>query len=219
MNFDSVARSYGWLERLAFGNALQRCRIAYLNPRIDAKDVLILGEGRGRFLKAYLDQHPHANITVVDSSEAMLQLAQAGIADAQRVNWIHADARQVDLGDQSFDLIVTQFFLDCFEREDIQTIIVSHAGRLVENGHWIYADFAVPKSGGMRFLSKAIIWALYRFFGLTARLDARRLIDPTAIFEGAGFALVDRRSSLRGMLQAVRWKKNGVILKDPLEEA
>ena len=50
MNADRIARSYRWLEYAAFGVALERARFDFLRCAAEARRVLILGEGDGRFL-------------------------------------------------------------------------------------------------------------------------------------------------------------------------
>ena len=48
--FDKLARPYRWLEYLAFGRALEGCRLDLLPWLGGARRVLTIGEGEGRFV-------------------------------------------------------------------------------------------------------------------------------------------------------------------------
>jgi SAM-dependent methyltransferase len=75
-SFDAIAPHYRWLESLTAGSLLQRCRTAFLHEIRNARNILLLGEGRGRFLREVLRQNPEARITCVDASARMLELAR-----------------------------------------------------------------------------------------------------------------------------------------------
>ena len=76
VSFDAVAPWYRMLETIAFGDALQRCRVACLGEIAVPRRALIVGEGNGRFLCALLQAHPGVEVVCVDASERMLQLAR-----------------------------------------------------------------------------------------------------------------------------------------------
>jgi len=115
MSFDLLAPHYRWMEALCAAGQLQRCRTALL-PVISApQQVLVFGEGNGRFLVELCHRCPTAQVTVVEASAVMIELARArlrcaGLADAQ-VEFIQADALTWQPPKAAFDLIVTCFFL------------------------------------------------------------------------------------------------------------
>ena len=76
MSFDPLARHYRWMEPLLAGNKLQRCRAAFLDHVRDAQNVLIAGEGNGRFFVECRRKLPSAQITLVDASARMLAEAR-----------------------------------------------------------------------------------------------------------------------------------------------
>lgn len=89
MSFDAIAPYYRWLERVTAGPLLQRCRTEFLHELKDARNILLLGEGRGRFLMELLRQNPEAHITCVDASARMLELTRSelvkrGLLDRSR---------------------------------------------------------------------------------------------------------------------------------------
>src|SRR5258708_18551693 len=111
MSFDRLAPHYRWMEWLLAGRKLQRCRTAYLR-RIDCpREVLLLGEGNGRFLEALLLAHPRARVTCVDASAAMLDRARhraaASGCGVSAVTFVHAAVLNWIPPSRPFDLIVS----------------------------------------------------------------------------------------------------------------
>ena len=106
MNCDRLARWYRWLEYLGWGRGLERRREQFLPETSDARHVLMLGEGDGRFLAAFLRANPHAEVDYVDLSVGMLALAEkrAGAAATGRVRFHHADARDLAVADRRGNL-------------------------------------------------------------------------------------------------------------------
>ena len=54
MNADAIAGYYRWIEYAAFGPTLEYARFDFLRYAANARRVLILGEGDGRFLERLL---------------------------------------------------------------------------------------------------------------------------------------------------------------------
>lgn len=133
MSFDRLAPHYRWMEFVLAGNKLQQCRTAFLSQVKNARNVLILGEGNGRFLAECSRALGSAHITCVDASGQMLQqarrrLSRAGVRD-EAVSFIHANALTWVPPNSAFDLVVTHFFLDCFQPGQLTRILetISHA--------------------------------------------------------------------------------------------
>ncbi len=207
MNFDLVARSYRWLERLTFGGALQRCRVALIDYTKNARNVLILGEGDGRFLKEFLRVNSTANVTVVDSSAEMIRLASQRIGQTARVEFVQADIREIELPETGCDLIVTNFFLDCFDEPGVDAVIDKIAKKLSPDGHWLWSDFSIPELGFNRLFARTVVGFLHGFFRLTTGLEARKLADPAPLFRKAGFGPVDEKILRGGLLKSVLWRR------------
>lgn len=202
--FDRVARIYRLLERAAFGRALERARLAHIDALRGTLDVLILGDGDGRFLRALLAVAPNARMVSVDASATMLGLAAAGlsVADRARVTLIHKDARQFNPGAQTFDAIVTMFFLDCFVDEDVTRLVSRLAQSLRPAGRWLFADFAIPDRGLVRVTSRLIVSALYRFFRWQAGIEARSLPHSEDALHAAGLTCVGEQEFRGGLTRS-----------------
>src|SRR3954468_3037624 len=111
MSFDVLAPHYRWMEFVSAGNQLQRCRTALLARVVSANNILILGEGNGRFLLECRRTFPNAKITVVDASAQMLARARQRLKgqgiDSDGIEFVCADALTWTPREGAFDLIVT----------------------------------------------------------------------------------------------------------------
>jgi ubiquinone/menaquinone biosynthesis C-methylase UbiE len=196
MSFDVLAPHYRWMEFVSAGEKLQNCRTAHLSKLPDATNILIFGEGNGRFLVECCRHFPRASITVVDASARMIKLARQRLsrrgAKGQGVNFICADALTWTPPAAKFDLIVTHFFLDCFRADQLEVLISKLARAAVPNAHWLLADFQAASSGWRRQRSQVILWLMYRFFIAATRLPARTLTAPDQLLERHGFRLRTR---------------------------
>lgn len=208
MSFDILAPHYRWMEIVLAGEKLQRCRTAFLSSIPTGKNVLILGEGNGRFLEKCRRAIPAAKITCVDASQRMLALARQRLGeDTGLTEFVCADALTWTRPKGGFDLIVTHFFLDCFRPEQLEDLIGKIAEAAVPNANWLLADFQAAPGGLPRFRSQLILWTMYRFFRVTTRLPAKSLTSPDALLERQGFKLRKRQVSDWGLLHSDWWER------------
>ena len=209
MSFDRIAPHYHRIERCFAGHALQRCRTAFLaEPEAPAR-VLILGEGDGRFLAELLRRHPRAEVTCVDASAAMLQLARARTGSTARVVFVHADILTWKPAAAGYDLVVTHFVLDCFRPEELAAVVGKLATAALPDARWLLSDFRVPAAGPAEFLARGLLRFLYAFFRRAARLCADRLTPPDRFLHAAGFVLRERRLHRWGLLHSDLWIRRG----------
>jgi SAM-dependent methyltransferase len=204
--FDRLAPHYRWLERLTYGDRLQRCRVALLGEVTDARRVLVLGEGDGRFLAAFLAANRVATVEVIDGSPAMVALARRRIGDmAGRVTFRVADARDFAPAGP-FDLVVTNFFLDCLPDGQLGPLVARLAPLLAPGGRWLVGDFRVPDRGRLRQLAARVaLGGMYAAFRAVTRLPAGRLADPRPHLRAAGLTPGAVAPSLGGFLVAELW--------------
>jgi len=207
MSFDVLAPHYRWMEVVLAGEKLQRCRTTFLDRIPIAGNVLILGEGNGRFLVECRRKMPKARIVCVDASARMLGLAQRRLGDnGGPTEFVRADALAWALPKVNFDLIVTHFFLDCFRPEQLERLIAKIAGAAAPGATWLLADFQAARTGLARVRSKVILWMMYRFFRVVTRLPARELTSPDAFLERHGFKLAERRMAEWGLIHSDWWQ-------------
>jgi SAM-dependent methyltransferase len=214
-SFDRLAPAYQALERLAFGGLLHDCRTAHLRRLRGSRRALILGDGDGRFLADLLRTNPEVQADSLDLSPGMVALARRRVAAIPgavgRVRFVVADARTDALPASGYDLVVTNFFLDCFRPAELAAVVRRVAAACAPEALWAAGDFRVPPSGAPRLAAQLLLAGLYGFFGLAARLPARRLTDPSPLLVAEGFRLLDEVSHLRGLLSARLWLRGSLV--------
>ncbi len=208
-----LAPYYRWMELVLAGQKMHRCRTAFLSQIPRAQNILLLGEGHGRALIECRRQFARSSITCVDASQGMLEQARRRLARnhlaPDRTDFVHADALAWQPPANAYDLIVTQFFFDCFRADQLEALVGGLAAGLTKDANWLVADFQIPAQGLKRIRSRLIVWSLYLFFRVMTRLPARFLTQPDAFLKGAGFKLVQRVESEWGLLRSDCWRRNG----------
>jgi len=200
VNCDRLAPWYRWIEYAGFGRALERRREAFLSEMSDARRVLALGDGDGRALAALLAAAPHACVDYIDVSPRMLELARAR-AGTKHVAYCKDDARTAPLPVAEYDLIVTHFFLDCFDETDLEPLIARLARAATPQARWLISEF---RGNGW------LVRSLYLFFRITAGLRTRRLVNHHPLLERHGFRLTLREDAWRGLLASELWMSDAI---------
>lgn len=208
MSFDILAPHYRWMEWLLAGRKLQRCRTAFLDQAGQARNVLLLGEGNGRFLSAFADANRHANITVLDASAGMLRRARraAGVAE-HRMRYVHADVLDWSPPPDGYDLIVANFFFDCFCPDQLARLVPRLASGAAPDAVWIISDFRIPATGPARWRALWIIASMYSFFRIVTRLSARTITPIDSFLRDSGFGLEKRQITEWGLLHSDLWRR------------
>ncbi len=168
------------LERVVFGDRLQRARCAHMETFLQAKQILLLGEGDGRFLEALLAEGCRADIVCLDASTGMLDLAEKRTnGKANKVRFLAGDVRDFCLP-QGFrpDVVGAHFFLDCFREEELVDIVGSIACGSMPGGTVVITDFKLPEGSRVRRLrGRLLIFVMLVFFRFFAGISARQLPD------------------------------------------
>ena len=206
MNFDPVAPYYRWLETLVFGRRLQKARVAFLREIGKPRRVLVVGEGNGRFLSEFVTAHPGAAVDCVEASGRMIELARRRVGTAG-VYFIQRDIREVELQPDTYDLLVTHFFLDCFGEYSLALLVSKLARSAAPNAQWLIADFCEP-AGDWRHMGRRFLIAfMYFFFRLVSGIEARRLVDYRPFLQTAGFRVMETALPPDKMIRSERWAR------------
>lgn len=210
MSFDRLAPHYGWMEAACAGDLMQRCRVRWLKEVCNSRRVLLAGEGNGRMLSACAKAMPTSEFVVLDQSREMLARAQRTwekIATRQRITFQRVDLREWDSEFEPFDLVITNFFLDCFDTHELQRVINRIAAAATPQARWLNSDFTVPAQGWQRARAQVGLKMAYRFFRWATGISANQIVDPSAFLSAAGFALSAREPFDHGLLYSELWER------------
>jgi ubiquinone/menaquinone biosynthesis C-methylase UbiE len=219
VNCDPIARWYSWLEYAGFGRALERRREAFIDEVSDARRVLLLGDGDGRFLKKLVEScgklreiwgdlgafgsAPDFSIDYIDLSHRMLDLARIRVG-TDHVAYRHGDALTIPFPRAEYDLVVTHFFLDCLTENDASKLIARVAASLQPGARWLISEFREPGPW-----ARATVAMLYFFFRITTGLRVRRLIDHRPLLAASGFVILREETARFGLLASELWSYGG----------
>lgn len=180
--FNRLAPFYTFLTRLVFGKQLERAQYHFLNSVNTHDQVLILGGGTGTLLNTLLTLKPTVNVDYIDVSSKMIALARRKINPAATVNFITGTEQNIP--DQTYDVVITNFYLDLFPEETLKTVIQKIKPHLKADGQWLVTDFVYNK-----FWHKVMLWIMYRFFRITTGIEAGKLPAWEIELKQAGLSL------------------------------
>ena len=206
MSFDSLAPHYRWLERVLAGGALQEARLAHLAKLDQADNILLIGEGPGRFLGPLRMRRPDVPITVIDASVKMLEAARAKGSGPTTFTRLNLPQEPLPLA--QWDAIVTHCFLDCFAPDTLSAVIDRISSAAKPEARWLITDFTLPESGWRRTRARMAHALMYRTFRAATQLEARHWTDPASDLHRVGFQLAQRESFNHGLVHADHWMRS-----------
>jgi ubiquinone/menaquinone biosynthesis C-methylase UbiE len=209
MSFDALAPYYRGMEFVVAGGILQRCRTSFLAEAEHSRLALLLGEGPGRFLVELLRANSRVKVTCVERSRRMVEEARSKLVESEltRVRFEQVDAPEWQPPGTEFDLVVTHFFLDCFQVEELESLVMKVGMATTEDARWLLADFREPERGWRRWRARAALAMMYGFFRLATGLSAARLTPPDPFLEACGFRLAARRLANFGFVHSDLWRR------------
>ena len=209
MSFDLLAPHYRWMEAVLAGDKLQRCRVHWLDSVRHCRRALLVGEGNGRFLEACVDRLPKTQFTIVDASAKMLREAELRwhrAGGGNRATFVDTTLPGLKLP-QSFDLVVTNCFFDCFNRDQLPTIIEDIANCATDDAIWLATDFTIPQSGWPKWRAKAVLRIAYSFFRITTKIEAKEIYPPDEFLRSCGFEMEQRIDADAGLIYSAMWQR------------
>jgi ubiquinone/menaquinone biosynthesis C-methylase UbiE len=205
VSFDRLAPHYHRLETIGFGSVLQKARTRWIETVPRPKRVLTVGEGTGHFLRDFLHVHRDAVVDCVDTSARMLELARLGIDPVNRVRFLEENILSWT-PPEPYDLLVTNFVLDCFPENELKLIVRKLAGVATPGAYWLLADFCIPKKSFARMHAKICLATLYSFFRATTGIRAKQLVDPTSDLQANGFVCLKQSQWRLGLVKSELWQ-------------
>jgi cyclopropane fatty-acyl-phospholipid synthase-like methyltransferase len=199
------------MEFVLAGEKLQRCRTAFLREVGEPQTILLAGEGHGRCLRECCDRFQNARITCIDASQRMLVQSRRSLEEedfeVNQIEFIHANLLDWTPHPGGYDLIVTNFFLDCFSRDELERVVYQLATSGTPKANWLLADFQMAASGVKKIRSRLILWSMYLFFRTVTRLPTKNLTVPDPFLEQNGFRLHGRVEAEWDLLHSDWWRR------------
>ena len=171
-DFNRIAPFYDVLKKVVFGNQIETASLHFLDEFRRKSNILIVGGGSGELLKNMDSNH---QILFLELSDGMIHKAQK-VQTKANVKFVVADLLTWKTS-MKFDLVLTPFFLDCFNEGQLNMIVPKLKGFLKKDGYWVHTDF-YPKNP----LQNLLVSSMYLFFRLTSQLKTSRLENFSAIF-------------------------------------
>ena len=192
-SFDSIAPWYDALAKLVFGKSIKASQVYYLQELPTKGRILIIGGGTGWILKEVLKVRPELEIDYVEASQKMIDLARKN-ESSHRVNYILT--RELAIPELEYDAIITNFFLDVFDKDNLITVMSKLRGHLKRGGVWLCTDFKNTE----KVYHKVLLKVMHLFFRRVSNLEARELQDFERQFETLSLERVGSNSFYGGMI-------------------
>jgi tRNA (cmo5U34)-methyltransferase len=158
---------------------------------LDVRRVVDVGSGTGTYLRVLLEEFPEADGVWIDASTAMLERAEAALADlAPRVTFALGDLREADALPLEGDVVVSSRAIHHFRPEAIERFYRAVGASLTPGGSLCNLDhFAPPGDWKTRYGAVRYEFVPGAGSGDSHSHDAppQPLDDHLAWLRGAGF--------------------------------
>jgi ubiquinone/menaquinone biosynthesis C-methylase UbiE len=211
MNCDRIAPYYEILEHFLFGRLLEHRRFAFLGEIRMSRKAFVCGGGDGRFLARLLRVNTRVEVDFVDLSSAMVELAERRVTGMgrtfrKRVRFHAGDVRSFVAPADSYDLIVTHYFLDCFSNQELEDVVGRLATWGMPQARWIVSDFREVNGPIGRLWTRSVISVLYSAFRYTTGLNVTRLPEYKEALTRRGYILRFEEDVMAGLLHSSQWE-------------
>lgn len=194
--FNWIARKYDSLVSVIFGEQLQMAQMHFVGQLNETNTVLILGGGTGKFLTALLEARPSLTITYIDAASEMILLARQNIQGNRNVTFIHGTEKEIPA--KQFDAVITNFFLDLFQQQEVDMVLNRIEQHLVPGGKWLVTDFQKSQ----RIRHRILLSVMYFFFKITGSISAKALPEWRSFFKLKKFQLLEEKEFYNGFIKS-----------------
>lgn len=199
--FDRIAPFYSVLSGIVFGRSHRQAQACFLNELKPNDRILILGGGSGELLQAVLKKQPDVLVDYIDISPGMIRLARAKTANPSALNFIVGT--EYDIPDRSYEIVITNFYLDLFNRDSLLRVIHQIRTHVKPHGRWLITEFVQEKSW-----HTFMLWIMYRFFRIATGIEAGKLPDWRSSLKKAGMQLMHSKEFYGGFIQSAVYRRS-----------
>lgn len=173
--YDFLAPYYDRLAAIVFGKSIWKSQVEFIHVIPDHTRILILGGGTGQIAKELLLTKKDCKIWYVEASSAMISIARIRVANHPNIVFIHGTEEHIPI--QSFDVIITGFFVDQFSESEITEMVSSLHRKMNPAAVWLVTDFVNEK-----WWHRMLLKVMYIFFRLTTGIPVTTLPRWEQIF-------------------------------------
>jgi tRNA (cmo5U34)-methyltransferase len=150
VKFDQISQTYDNQRRklIPCFDDFYRIAAALADLKTESPRILDLGAGTGLMSSYILERYPLAEITLIDLSEGMLEVAKVHFKNYPHVTYIAADYSKYNY-DHSFDLVISSLSIHHLEDHDKKALYQLIFSCMHNNSLFINADQVL---GGTSFL-------------------------------------------------------------------
>lgn len=199
--FDRVASYYDFLARLAFGKSIIDAQEYFLSEIREGDRILMLGGGTGWILESIFKVTKPGVIWYVDNAKRMVEKSQSRNVDSSKIHFIHGTFESIP-PDLKVDVVITNFFLDIFSKDELQKLIEDIKSKMKPQGTWLCSDFV--DTGKWRH--KMLLRSMYLFFRITANVKTISLPDWEGNLLTEGFVSFKEKTFWNGFIKSIVFK-------------
>jgi len=170
-DFDRIARGYDVMSNLVFGRSIKKSQTCYLNLVSPHSRVLVLGGGTGWILRELDNLQTPIDITYIDASGNMIEASKKR-APFKHLKVQYIQGTQADIPDSEFDVVITNYFLDVFDKNQLPIVVKTIDRVIAKEGIWIVTDFV-----NAGWWQNVLIKIMYIFFRWVANLSGSQLLS------------------------------------------
>lgn len=203
-NYDFIAPYYDRLSRMLFFKSQTKAQKEQLSFIENNQKILIVGGGTGWILEEIANIRQNLQITYVEISANMLELAKKRKCGNNKVNFVHLPIEHFT-DNVNYDVILTAFLFDNFGKDKVEYVFLALHQKLKKKGVWLFSDFSDHYKTNIwqYFLLKL----MYLFFGKVSSVAATELINMSPYFIEKGYASITEKYYYGSFIKAVVYRK------------
>lgn len=200
-SYDRLAKHYDFLSRMVFFKSQVQAQTEQLIYIKNCKHLLIVGGGTGWILKDLNVLTTTINITFVETSAKMIELANK-VNTHHQVEFIHQDIENFN-SNKNFDAVLTPFLFDNFDEIKAKKVFLKIDNMLLGRAFWLYMDFRLDGKWWKNLLLKT----MHLFFSLMRVVKVNTLPKMENAFSTNGYELRSEKLYYSGFIEAKVYQK------------
>ncbi len=200
-SYDRLAHHYDWLSRLVFYKSQVRAQTEQFSDLQNCRNLLIVGGGTGWIVKELNTFTAVINITFVESSIKMINLAQ-NIPTHHHIEFIYLDIENY-ITNLQFDAVLTPFLFDNFDQYKAEKVFCRIDHMLKRKAFWLYTDF---KEDG-KWWEIVMLKSMQLFFRILNVVKVKALPKIDKYFILKGYVLRNEKQYYGGFIEAKTYQK------------